>query len=397
MYSSLKLSLLASAVHLILAPVAVSDQLALPEVSATAGTRLVLPVVITSQDGSVTALQFDLEYDAAAMSVVATASEAARSSGKNLYSADLAPGKKRFLIAGLNQNPIPSGALINLLVSVNTNASEGAYRLAFSGVVGTNRFGQPEPIAGADGVVLAQGSLGPGVRLQTTGVVNGASLLPGPVAPGLVIRLVGSAIGPASVQQPAVSRSSTALAETAVLFDRTPAPLLSVALNQIDVIIPYGVAGKAVTEMQVTNGGQLIAGLVLPVAEAVPGIFTLDSSGVGQGAILNQDSTVNSLTNPASRGSVVALFATGAGQTDPPGTDGLIALLPLPKPITPISVKIDDIDAEVLYAGAAPNFVAGILLVTCRIPINTAPGQAVPVVMKAGTASSQPGVTLAVR
>jgi hypothetical protein len=48
------------------------------------------------------------------------------------------------------------------------------------------------------------------------------------------------------------------------------------------------------------------------------------------------------------------LFATGAGQTGPPGTDGQIIGDTLPKPLLPVSVKIGSLDAEVLYAGAVP-------------------------------------------
>jgi uncharacterized protein (TIGR03437 family) len=309
----------------------------------------------------------------------------------------LAPNERRFLVVGLNQNPIPSGTLINLLVYLNPNASNGLYPLVFSNILATNPYGLAVPATGVDGALLIPAATGQGARLEPTGVVNGASLLPGPVAPGEVVRLVGSMIGPASVQQPAASPTSPVLAETIVLFDGTPAPLLRAAPDAIEAIVPYAVSGKTLTRMQVTNGGRVIAELLLPAAAAVPGIFTLNSSGIGPGAVLNQDSTVNFPLNRAARGSVVALFATGTGQTDPPGSDGLVARDLLPKPNLPVSVRIGGADAEVLYAGAAPTFVAGVHLVICRIPGNAASGLAVPVVIKVGTASSQPGVTLAVR
>jgi uncharacterized protein (TIGR03437 family) len=46
------------------------------------------------------------------------------------------------------------------------------------------------------------------------------------------------------------------------------------------------------------------------VADAVPAIFTADASGRGQGAALNQDSTVTGASNPAAVESVVALYGT---------------------------------------------------------------------------------------
>ena len=65
----------------------------------------------------------------------------------------------------------------------------------------------------------------------------------------------------------------------------------------------------------------------MPVTPASPSIFTLTQSGKGQGAILNYDAerkgySVNGTSNGAARGSVVVLFATGAGQTNPQATTG---------------------------------------------------------------------------
>ena len=47
----------------------------------------------------------------------------------------------------------------------------------------------------------------------------------------------------------------------------------------------------------------------------------MDSTGAGQGAIINQDSSPNSIHNGALPGSVVSIYATGEGQTNPSGVD----------------------------------------------------------------------------
>jgi hypothetical protein len=57
------------------------------------------------------------------------------------------------------------------------------------------------------------------------------------------------------------------------------------------------------------------------VAAAVPGLFSVDASGRGQGAILNQD---NSALNPAEKGSIIQRFGTGDGVTNPAGVDGRV-------------------------------------------------------------------------
>src|SRR6185312_5976739 len=68
--------------------------------------------------------------------------------------------------------------------------------------------------------------------------------------------------------------------------------------------------------------GELIAGGLIAVATASPGLFTLTKDGKGQGAILNQDGSPNGPANPAALGSVISLFGTGQGPTNPVVPDG---------------------------------------------------------------------------
>jgi uncharacterized protein (TIGR03437 family) len=111
---------------------------------------------------------------------------------------------------------------------------------------------------------------------------------------------------------------------------------------------------------------------------------------------LNEDSTVNSAANPTRRGRIVVLFATGEGATTPTGDDGLIANEIFPKPILPVRVRIGGQDAEVLYAGAAPTLVAGVLQVNVRVP-SSAPDGNVPVQLFVGDTQSPATITIAVR
>jgi uncharacterized protein (TIGR03437 family) len=126
-------------------------------------------------------------------------------------------------------------------------------------------------------------------------------------------------------------------------------------------------------------------------------VFTIDATGTGQGAIVNQDGTVNSAANPAPRGSVVSIYATGEGQTSPPGVTGSVTQLDLKKPVLPVTVTIGGIGATVQYAGSAASVVAGLLQVNAVVPQGVSPGAAVPVVVNVGTTPSQPGVTMAVK
>jgi uncharacterized protein (TIGR03437 family) len=134
----------------------------------------------------------------------------------------------------------------------------------------------------------------------------------------------------------------------------------------------------------------------LSVAPSVPGLFSANSSGSGPGAIYNQDLTYNSATNPAVAGTIIVLFGTGEGQTTPTGIDGTIDTSTLPKPALPVSVKIGGQPAEIIYDGAIPGQVAGLLQINARVPAGLAPGPQ-PVVVTIGTASSQANLTVAVK
>jgi uncharacterized protein (TIGR03437 family) len=107
--------------------------------------------------------------------------------------------------------------------------------------------------------------------------------------------------------------------------------------------------------------------------------------GVGQLIAVHEDGSLNAADNAAMRGSIVVLYATGYGETDAVGRVKL-----------PVQVKVGNAFAEILYAGIAPGF-AGVMQVNAKLPgIFTPPGT-LPVTLMVGDASSQPGVTIAVR
>ena len=100
---------------------------------------------------------------------------------------------------------------------------------------------------------------------------------------------------------------------------------------------------------------------------------------------------MNSASNGAVPGSVVSIFATGEGQTNPPGIDGSInaPTLPVPAPLLPVTAQIAGQPAQVTYYGAAPGELAGVLQVNAVVPANVQRGTSVSVVIQEGTASSE--------
>ncbi len=234
----------------------------------------------------------------------------------------------------------------------------------------------------------------------SSGLVDGASGRPGAVTPGKIVVLYGSRLGSANdgAQLGPDGRLATSLGGTEVLFDGMPAPLLYTSAGQVAAIVPYAVDGKAGTQVQVRNGNFTSDTVAFPVAAVAPSVFSADYTGSGQGAILNEDGvTVNATTAPAVRGSVVSIYATGEGQTEPGGVDGRIATADaLAKPKLPVQVRIGGQSAEVTYAGAAPGQTAGLFQVNARIPAEIPAGEAL-VEVQVGDARSQPGITLVVK
>ena len=206
-------------------------------------------------------------------------------------------------------------------------------------------------------------------------VVNAASHVGGGVAPGEIITIYGTAIGPVQPALPrfnADGRLATDLAETRILIDGAPAPLLYVSDKQSSAIVPYAVSGRTSVDVHVEYRGTRSEPVTVPVLASRPGIFSVDGSGFGQGAILNEDGTVNSALNPARRGSIVSIFATGGGETAGGIEDGQIVTGVAPTTKLPVSVLFDvgqrNIPAELLYVGGVPGSVAGLLQMNVRVP-----------------------------
>jgi uncharacterized protein (TIGR03437 family) len=237
----------------------------------------------------------------------------------------------------------------------------------------------------------------PPPAFTAAGVVHAATFASGPIAPGQILSIFGSNLGPVEgvglLLDTATGRLATNRAGVTVLFNDVPGPLFFVRQDQINVQAPYELAGQAAVRIVVRNVDTAGAPVAVPLAPAVPGVFTV-SQGRGQAALLNQDFTPNSAANPASRGSAVQIFLTGQGATNPPAATGQLPQAPFPVPLLPVTVTIGGRSAQTLFVGLAPGLV-GLLQVNAVVPEDVAPGQA-PLQVSVGSTPSQTGVTLAV-
>ena len=258
-----------------------------------------------------------------------------------------------------------------------------------------------------------------GPEPRILGVGNAASYLPGTVSAGELISIFGTGLGPATlaVYDPnfpaGLPQVLPGTGGTQVLFtvgaNTYPAALIYTSAAQVGAMVPFEVAAAIAPptpiSMKMTYAGLTSKPYPLSVTSAVPGIFTADGSGKGQGAILNfnqatNDYTINSGSNPASLTGtpIVVLYVTGFGLTNPASDSWL------PSPALPGSVDTVA-SASVTIGGKAatvasvvpPRSFPGLLQLNVTLPSDAPAGKAVPVTVSIGGATAQDGVTMALK
>jgi uncharacterized protein (TIGR03437 family) len=292
------------------------------------------------------------------------------------------PGQKMQASAGLQIGSSP-GALQNVLY-------EGLYQAGLQPAsLYETQLANRMAIPPADWIDVC----GVPPALNAGGITNGASFATGPLSPGEIVTLFGSGMGPVALANQTVNGFGlvdTTLAGTRILFDGLPAPLVYTSSGQVSAVVPYATAGQTATKVQVEYLGQPSTAASYSIAPTAPGIFKLGDAGGGVGIwVVNQDNTLNSPANPATRGSIVVFYATGAGQTNPAGVDGSVATAPFPVPTQKVSVTIGGVPATLLYQGAAPYEIAGLMQINAVVPAGLTPSDAAPLVLTIGNASSQ--------
>ena len=161
----------------------------------------------------------------------------------------------------------------------------------------------------------------------------------GQIAAGEVISIYGPHLGDAGAQ---------------VTMNGIAAPVLYASGDQINAVVPFGLAGQTTAQVKVGAGAEFRA-VVLP---AVPQIFA---------PALNQDGTINSSEHPAPVGSVMTIWVTGANTPFPPVPDGQVATGAQPYLVGQLYAD-SGAAVKILYAGAAPGLIAGVAQINFVVP-----------------------------
>jgi uncharacterized protein (TIGR03437 family) len=192
-------------------------------------------------------------------------------------------------------------------------------------------------VGGANGA-LAKVDSSPGGRISCLiDAADNAQLTS--VAPGQIIALFGAHVAPLTPFLPTggVAQSND---NFGVFFNGAPAPILYSAAQQINVQVPFEIAGASTVQMRVVSlnvTNPFIETRTLGVAARAPSIFLSAAALLsplpgfsvcggakvfGQTAVaLNADGTLNDCTNPAPAGTPVTVLVNGGGSQSAPPFD----------------------------------------------------------------------------
>jgi uncharacterized protein (TIGR03437 family) len=139
-----------------------------------------------------------------------------------------------------------------------------------------------------------------------------------------------------------------------------------VSPGQLNILVPFSTTGPTAT-IVVQNGANSNT-VTVPVAATSPGIYALDQSGSGSGAVLHADFTLVNAAKPAIGGETVLVYLTGLGAVSPTLADGTAGSSgTLYRADTDVTVYVGGQPGTVAFKGQAPGF-PGLYQVNVTLP-----------------------------
>ncbi len=185
------------------------------------------------------------------------------------------------------------------------------------------------------------------------------------------------------------------------MFNNVAAPIIYASATQVNAIVPYEMGSVATANVTVAFEGSTSANFQVQIAATEPAIFSLSQGGSGQGAILNQDGSVNGSSNRGGhRTARHPDFRHGRGRIQARRDDRLRharhAAFPVPV-AKPITLTIGGQPANIAYAGEAPALVCGVIQINATIPAGLSAGPQ-PIVLTIGSNTNvSQNITVAVQ
>ncbi len=302
------------------------------------------------------------------------------------------------------------GETVVPLSLVTTGIYSTLWKPTSAGAVTVTLTASAPGVSSATVAAYAQSAGNPTAPLiYTGGVVNGASFVKSaPLAPGSIVSIFGSNLSQAAQGSSALPLPST-LAGATVTIGGIDVPLFYSSSGQVNAQIPFELSSSGQTQVIVRTiaTGATAPTVTVPetlnLAVAAPGIFTIASSGSGQGAILIANTATfaapagsipGAPASPVPGGQYISIFCSGLGAVTNQPASGTAAGSNSTTVATPV-VSIGGQNATVTFSGLAPGFV-GLYQVNAQVPATVQSGNTVPVTLSVNGAVSNT-VTIAVQ
>jgi len=284
-----------------------------------------------------------------------------------------------FITDSVNQ----SIRLVDALDNIYTIAGNGTPGFSGDGGPGTSAemykpFGI---VTDANGNVFFVDSLNSRVR-ELTGsgpvvpsaksVVNAASFVAGGLVPGGMATIFGSNLTSATgINLASGLPLATDLLKTEVKFNNVvSAPIFAVDnvnnAQQINIQVPWELAGQSSVLMQVSNNGVQSLPVSVPVLTAQPGVFAYNVGNTTYGVVLHGNFQLADSAHPVVADEVVSVYCTNLGAVSPALKDGQAGTGAETTVVTP-TATVGGKNAPVSFHGTAPGFV-GLYQVNIQIP-----------------------------
>jgi uncharacterized protein (TIGR03437 family) len=226
------------------------------------------------------------------------------------------------------------------------------------------------------GIAISASVLALSAQAQTptftaAGVLNAASLVAGPIAPGMVVEITGSNLGDATYGGNCMNVTPTPATCNAVtvLVNGASAPKIYDSATQLTFQVPFSLTGSTAT-IQVTSsltGSNVSSAVVtVPAAAVAPAIFTCTTGNCATGTGYYYDATQSGLGAQYSRavqlGDTVVLIGTGFGATNPSVGTGLLGPNPGASAAAAVTMTINNQNVPVTFAGLEPGTFQGAIV-----------------------------------
>jgi uncharacterized protein (TIGR03437 family) len=360
--------------------------LSLSKGSGAPGSGVSVAIGFSPNGTPATGVQWTMNYSSMDFSSVTVSASSIAAAAGEVLSCSTGSGRVTCLLINLGSSSVlvPSGGIATATFQISSTTTSTSSPITLSGLAASNGAGGSLGLTGTGSTISIgqpQGSQTPVV----VSLVNAASYVDDGCSPGTVATLLGRGFVNTAAKSAATGPIPIEVNGLRVRMNGNYVPVYFASESQVNIQCPESAPNSVLTLVVESQTGSSPP-LSTTLQYATPGIFTLDGSGKGQGAVLiaNSSAVVMAHTNrlpsqPAKPGDSISIYATGLG----PVTVNLPSGQPAPldtlvHSVAPVDVVIGGVNAKVTFAGLAPGY-TGLFQVNAKIPASAPVGDTVTV------------------